>query len=134
MIHRELKYLSFARVYNMFSTKTKNTILLVLVSTTFILSVVSYAIPQQQAFGQGGLFQSQQESDSADRNNQSSSSSSPSSSSPMIATTTTTAAAEDDKAVEDQKVVLGNITIPINSNTQFSLEMPDSKITIEPNK
>jgi hypothetical protein len=117
----------------MFSTKTKNTILLVLVSTTFILSVVSYAIPQQQAFGQGGLFQSQQESDSADRNNQSSSSSSPSSSSPMIATTT--AAAEDDKeAVEDQKVVLGNITIPINSNTQFSLEMPDSKITIEPNK
>ena len=126
MIHRELKYLSFARVYNMFSTKTKNTILLVLVSTTFILSVVSYAIPQQQAFGQGGLFQSQQESDSADRNNQSSSS-------PMIATTA--AAAEDDKeAVEDQKVVLGNITIPINSNTQFSLEMPDSKITIEPNK
>jgi hypothetical protein len=117
----------------MFSTKTKNTILLVLVSTTFILSVVSYAIPQQQAFGQGGLFQSQQESDSADRNNQSSSSSSPSSSSPMIATTA--AAAEDDKeAVEDQKVVLGNITIPINSNTQFSLEMPDSKITIEPNK
>lgn len=119
----------------MFSTKTKNTILLVLVSTTFILSVVSYAIPQQQAFGQGGLFQSQQESDSADRNNQSSSSSSPSSSSPMIATTAAAAAAEDDKeAVEDQKVVLGNITIPINSNTQFSLEMPDSKITIEPNK
>jgi len=117
----------------MFSTKTKNTILLVLVSTTFILSVVSYAIPQQQAFGQGGLFQSQQESDSADRNNQSSSSSSSSSSSPMIATTTT--AAEDDKeAEEDQKIVLGNITIPINSNTQFSLEMPDSKITIEPNK
>ena len=116
----------------MFSTKTKNTILLVLVSTTFILSVVSYAIPQQQAFGQGGLFQSQQESDSADRNNQSSSSSSPSSSSPMIATTT---AAEDDKEAEDdQKIVLGNITIPINSNTQFSLEMPDSKITIEPNK
>jgi hypothetical protein len=116
----------------MFSTKTKNTILLVLVSTTFILSVVSYAIPQQQAFAQG-MFQSQQESDSADRNNQSSSSSSPSSSSPMIATTA--AAAEDDKeAVEDQKVVLGNITIPINSNTQFSLEMPDSKITIEPNK
>jgi hypothetical protein len=112
----------------MFSTKTKNTILLVLVSTTFILSVVSYAIPQQQAFAQG-MFQSE----SADRNNQSSSSSSPSSSSPMIATTT--AAAEDDKeAVEDQKVVLGNITIPINSNTQFSLEMPDSKITIEPNK
>jgi hypothetical protein len=113
----------------MFSTKTKNTILLVFVSTTFILSVVSYAIPQQQAFGQGGLFQSQQQSDSADRNNQSSSSSS----SPTIATTTTTA--EDDKeAAEDQKIVLGNITIPINSNTQFSLEMPDSKITIEPNK
>ena len=117
----------------MFSTKTKNTILLVLISTTFILSVVSYAIPQQQAFGQGGLFQSQQGSDSADGNNQSSSSS-PSSSSPMIATTTTAAAEDDKEAVEDQKVVLGNITIPINSNTQFSLEMPDSKITIEPNK
>jgi hypothetical protein len=129
MIHRELKYLSFARVYNMFSTKTKNTILLVLVSTTFILSVVSYAIPQQQAFAQG-MFQS----DSADRNNQSSSSSSPSSSSPMIATTTAAAAEDDKEAGEDQKVVLGNITIPINSNTQFSLEMPDSKITIEPNK
>ena len=115
----------------MFSTKIKNTILLALISTTFILSVVLYAIPQQQAFGQGGLFQSQQESDSADRNNQSSSSSS-SSSSPMIATTT---AADDDKeAEEDQKIVLGNITIPINSNTQFSLEMPDSKITIEPNQ
>jgi hypothetical protein len=117
----------------MFSTKTKNTILLVLVSTTFILSVVSYAIPQQQAFAQG-MFQSQQESDSADRNNQSSSSSSPSSSSPMIATTTAAAAEDDKEAGEDQKVVLGNITIPINSNTQFSLEMPDSKITIEPNK
>jgi hypothetical protein len=115
----------------MFSTKTKNTILLVLISTTFMLSVVSYAIPQQQAFGQGGLFQSQQESDSADRNNQSSSSSS-ASSSPMIATTT--AAEDDNEAEEDQKIVLGNITIPINSNTQFSLEMPDSKITIEPNK
>lgn len=116
----------------MFSTKIKNTILLALISTTFILSVVSYAIPQQQAFGQGGLFQSKQESDSADRNNQSSSSSSSSSSSPMIATTT---AADDDKeAEEDQKIVLGNITIPINSNTQFSLEMPDSKITIEPNQ
>ncbi len=112
----------------MMSTKTKNIVLLAIVST-FILSVVSYAIPQQQAFGQGGLFQSQQQSDSADRNNQSSSSSS----SPTIATTTTTA--EDDKeAAEDQKIVLGNITIPINSNTQFSLEMPDSKITIEPNK
>lgn len=96
-----------------------------------MLSVVSYAIPQQQAFGQGGLFQSQQESDSADRNNQSSSSSS-ASSSPMIATTT--AAEDDNEAEEDQKIVLGNITIPINSNTQFSLEMPDSKITIEPNK
>jgi hypothetical protein len=113
----------------MFSTKTKNTILLVLVSTTFILSVVSYAIPQQQAFAQG-MFQSE----SADRNNQSSSSSSPSSSSPMIATTTAAAAEDDKEAGEDQKVVLGNITIPINSNTQFSLEMPDSKITIEPNK
>ena len=35
---------------------------------------------------------------------------------------------------DDQKIILGNITIPINSKTQLSLEMPDSKITVEPNQ
>ena len=99
-------------------TKTKNIILLALVSTTIIFSVVSYAIPQsQQAFAQG-LFQSQQSS--ADPINQSS---------PL-----TTATADDDEEAEDQKIILGGITIPINSNTTLSLEMPDSKITVEPNE
>ncbi len=99
-------------------TKTKNIILLALVSTTIILSVVSYAIPQsQQALAQG-LFQSQQSS--ADPNNQSSS--------------LTTATAADDEEAEDKKIILGGITIPINSNTTLSLEMPDSKITVEPNE
>lgn len=93
-------------------------ILLALVSTTFILSVVSYAIPQQQAFAQG-VFQS--EESSADRNNQSS---------PI----TTATAADDEEAEEDQKIILGGITIPINSNTTLSLEMPDSKITVQPNE
>ncbi len=99
-------------------TKTKSIILLALVSTIVILSVVSCAIPQsQQAFAQG-LFQSQQSS--ADPINQSSS-------------LTTATAADDEKAV-DQKIILGGITIPINSNTTLSLEMPDSKITVEPNE
>lgn len=98
-------------------TKTKNMILLALVSTTFILSVVSFAT-QQQVFAQG-VFQSEQSS--ADRNNQSS---------PI----TTATAADDEEAEEDQKIILGGITIPINSNTTLSLEMPDSKITVQPNE
>jgi P pilus assembly chaperone PapD len=106
-------------------TKTKNLILLALISTTFILSVVSYTI-QQQAFAQG-LFQTQQESledrqqqSLTDRNNQTS---------PL----TTTTAADDEIGEEDQKIILGDITIPLNSNTTLSLEMPDSKITVAPN-
>ena len=101
-------------------TKTKNIILLALVSTTFILSVVSCAIPQpQQAFAQG-LFQSQQSTTGP--NNQSS---------PL---TTTTAGDDEEVEEKDQKIILGGITIPINSNTTLSLEMPDSKITVEPNE
>ena len=100
-------------------TKTKNIILLALVSTTFILSVVSYAIPQlPQAFAQG-LFQTEQSAE--DTNNQTS---------PL----TTATSADVEEAEEDQKIVLGGITIPINSNTTLSLEMPDSKITVEPNE
>jgi hypothetical protein len=103
------------------TTKTKNIVLLALVST-FILSIVT---TQQQIFAQG-LFQSQQ----SERNQ--------SSSSPPAATTEE---ADDNLEVakpatndDDQKITLGNITIPINSKTQLSLEMPDSKITVEPNQ
>ena len=104
-------------------TKTKSTILLALFSTTFILSIISYAIPQQQVFGQG-VFQSE--------GNQSTP--------PLIieanndtdiaeSTTTTTTTTKD-----NQKIILGGITIPINSNTSLSLELPDSKITVQPNE
>jgi hypothetical protein len=103
-------------------TKTKKIILFALVSTTFILSIVSYTIPQQQAFAQG-MFQSE----SADRDNQSSSSQSPS-------LTSTTTAADNNQTEQDQKIILDDITIPINSNTQLSLELPDSKITVQPTK
>jgi len=102
------------------TTKTKNIVLLALVST-FILSIVT---TQQQIFAQG-LFQSQQS-----ERNQSSSSSPP----PAV----TTEERDDNSEVakpatnDDQKITLGNITIPINSKTQLSLEMPDSKITVEP--
>jgi hypothetical protein len=106
-------------------TKTKKIVLFALVSTTFILSIVSYAIPQQQAFAQG-LFQSE----SADRDNQSSSLSQ----SPSLTTTTTAPAADNNETEEDQKIILDDITIPLNSNTQLSLELPDSKITVQPTK
>ncbi len=118
-------------------TKTKNIILLTLVSTAFILSVASYATPQiqQQAFAQG-MFETQQQSDL--EGNQTSSLSS----SPITGEEVST---EEDNDVpglatsqsateDDQKLVLGDITIPITSNTTLSLEMPDSKITIQPNK
>jgi hypothetical protein len=103
-------------------TKTKKIILFALVSTTFILSMVSYTIPQQQAFAQG-MFQSE----SADRDNQSSSSQSSS-------LTSTTTPADNNQTEQDQKIILDDITIPINSNTQLSLELPDSKITVQPTK
>ena len=104
-------------------TKTKNIVLLALVST-FILSIVT---TQQQIFAQG-LFQSQQ----SERNQSSLSSPPPAA---------TTEEKDDNSELakpatndDDQKITLGNITIPINSNTQLSLEMPDSKITVEPNQ
>ncbi len=103
-------------------TKTKNIVLLALVST-FILSIVT---TQQQIFAQG-LFQSQQS-----ERNQSSLASPPAA---------TTEEKDDNSELakpatndDDQKITLGNITIPINSKTQLSLEMPDSKITVEPNQ
>jgi hypothetical protein len=103
------------------TTKTKNIVLLALAST-FILSIVT----TQQIFAQG-LFQSQQS-----ERNQSSLASPPAA---------TTEEKDDNSEVakpatndDDQKITLGNITIPINSKTQLSLEMPDSKITVEPNQ
>ncbi len=33
-----------------------------------------------------------------------------------------------------QKIILGNIAIPIDSKTQLSLEIPDSIISVEPNQ
>jgi uncharacterized protein HemX len=127
-------------------TKTKNIILLTLVSTAFILSVASYATPQiqQQAFAQG-MFETQQQSDlegnqtSSSLSNQTSSSLS---SSPITGEEVSTEedgdvpglATNQSATEDDQKLVLGDITIPITSNTTLSLEMPDSKITIQPNK
>jgi hypothetical protein len=109
------------------TTKTKNIVLLALVST-FILSIVT---TQQQIFAQG-LFQSQQ----SERNQ--SLSSPPATDNSDVAKPATT---DDNSDVtkpattdDNQKIILGNITIPINSNTQLSLEMPDSKITVEPNQ
>ncbi len=100
------------------TTKTKNIVLLALVST-FILSIVT---TQQQIFAQG-LFQSQQ----SERNQSSLSS-------PPATTDDNSDVAKPATTDDNQKIILGNITIPINSNTQLSLEMPDSKITVEPNQ
>ena len=103
------------------TTKTKNIVLLALVST-FILSIVT---TQQQIFAQG-LFQSQQS-----ERNQSSLSSPPATTGENDDNSDVAKPATND---DDQKITLGNITIPINSKTQLSLEMPDSKITVEPNQ
>jgi hypothetical protein len=107
-------------------TKTKNAILLALVSTIFILSMVSFAIPQQQsqqAFGQG-LFQAERDQSppqlTIDEANNETEQTEPTS----LSTTTE----------NNRKIILNDITIPINSNTTLSLEMPDSKITVQPNK
>ena len=100
------------------TTKTKNIVLLALVST-FILSIVT---TQQQIFAQG-LFQSQQ----SERNQSSLSS-------PPATNDDNSDVAKPATNDDDQKIILGNITIPINSKTQLSLEMPDSKITVEPNQ
>lgn len=118
-------------------TKTKNIILLTLISTAFILSVASYATPQiqQQAFAQG-MFETQGQID-LDGNQTSTSSSSPITGEEVSTEedNDTPGLATSQSATEDnQKLVLGDITIPITANTTLSLEMPDSKITIQPNK
>jgi flagellar basal body-associated protein FliL len=104
--------------------KTKNIVLLALISTIFILSIVSYAIPSlqsQQAFGQGA-FQTEDDDQSPPQltigaaNNETDQ---------TEATTTTD---------NNQRIILDDITIPITSNTHLSLELPDSTITVEPNK
>jgi hypothetical protein len=104
--------------------KSKNMLLLALISITFILSIVSPITPlqSQQAFGQGA-FQIEDDDQSPpqltieETNNDTN----------QAETTTTT----DNN---NQKIILGEITIPITSDTQLSLEIPDSKITVEPNK
>jgi hypothetical protein len=108
-------------------TKTKNIVLLALISTTFILSIVSYAIPpslqSQQAFGQG-VFQTEGDDQSPPQltidaaNNETDQAES---------TTTTT-------TENNQRIILNDINIPITSDTHLSLELPDSTITVEPNQ
>ena len=94
------------------STKTKNKILLAYVSTTFVLSIVSFATlqqQQQQVFAQEEVITEEEEENEPGLANQSA-------------------------TEEDHKIILDDITIPIKSNTQLSIEMPDSKITVEPIK
>jgi hypothetical protein len=106
--------------------KTKNIVLLALISTTFILSMVSYATPSllqlQQAFGQG-TFQAEGDDQSPpalimdEANNE------------TADQTNSTTITEN-----NQRITLGDITIPITSDTHLSLELPDSTITVEPNQ
>ena len=100
------------RFYNMMSTKTKNIVLLAIVST-FILSITSYDTQQQQVFAQEEVITEEEEEEEEQENE------------PGLA---------NQSATEDQKIILDDITIPIKSNTQLSLELPDSKITVEPMK
>ena len=99
------------RFYNMMSTKTKNIVLLAIVST-FILSITSYDTQQQQVFAQEEVITEEEEEEEQENE-------------PGLA---------NQSATEDQKIILDDITIPIKSNTQLSLELPDSKITVEPMK
>jgi len=102
------------RFYNMMSTKTKNIVLLAIVST-FILSITSYDTQQQQqVFAQEEVITEEVEEVEEEENE------------PGLANQSATE--------EDQKIILDDITIPIKSNTQLSLELPDSKITVEPMK
>ena len=95
----------------MMSTKTKNIVLLAIVST-FILSITSYDTQQQQqVFAQEEVITEEEEEEQENE--------------PGLA---------NQSATEDQKIILDDITIPIKSNTQLSLELPDSKITVEPMK
>jgi hypothetical protein len=98
----------------MMSTKTKNIVLLAIVST-FILSIASIATQQQQqqqVFAQEEVITEEVEEQE---------------NGPVLANQSAT---EED----DQKIILDDITIPLKSNTQLSLELPDSKITVEPMK
>ena len=98
------------------STKTKNIVLLAIVST-FILSITSYDTQQQQqqqVFAQEEVITEEEEEVEEQENE------------PGLANQSATE--------EDQKIILDDITIPIKSNTQLSLELPDSKITVEPMK
>jgi len=108
----------------------KNAVLLTLVSTIFLFAMVSYALPQtQQAFAQGFFDQQQAESDVSD--SQASSTSNATSSSTITPTETAEVSSQE---TTDQKLILGDITIPIDADTTLSLEMPDSKITVTPNR
>lgn len=97
----------------MMSTKTKNIVLLAIAST-FILSIASIATQQQQqqVFAQEEVITEEVEEQE---------------NGPVLANQSAT---EED----DQKIILDDITIPLKSNTQLSLELPDSKITVEPMK
>ena len=95
------------------STKTKNIVLLAIVST-FILSITSYDTQQQQVFAQEEVITEEVEEVEEEENE------------PGLANQSATE--------EDQKIILDDITIPIKSKTQLSLELPDSKITVEPMK
>ncbi len=97
------------------STKTKNIVLLAIVST-FILSIASIATQQQQQQQQQVFAQEEVITEEVEEQE----------SGPVLANQSATE--------EDQKIILDDITIPIKSNTQLSLELPDSKITVEPMK
>jgi len=110
---------------------TKNILLLALISATFISSIVLYTITlqSQHAFGQGEI-QTEDNDQSPEpplimdqANNETDQTNS--------TTTITTATAATDN---NQKIILNDITIPITSDTHLSLELPDSKIIVEPNK
>jgi hypothetical protein len=102
--------------------KTRNMLLLTLISATFILSVVSYAIPLQlqPAFGQGA-FQAEDDQ-------------SPEPPLIMDQANNETDQTESTTTDNNQKIILNDITIPITSDTHLSLELPDSNIIVEPNK
>ena len=103
--------------------KTKNKLLLTLISITFILSIASYAIQlqSQKAFGQDE-FQIVDDDQSSPQWT-------------IEETNNETDQAESTATTNNnQTIILGDITIPITSATQLSLEIPDSKITVEPNR
>jgi len=99
------------------SIKTKNIVILALVST-FILSVLSSSM-QYQVFAQG-FFQSER--------NQTE----PAASSSPATQGENETNAQTQSASNANKIILGDITIPITADTQLSLDIPDSTITVHP--